>query len=132
MDDDLSFDSELQGGIKWQYENFHILSMIYQQKLLVQKGSRSERECMLDYQWDSIPNKNKEQFMAEWAEIETMEAPKNSNEEVKTRKNYDRMRRKAQLISNVLLTIKVINYAPPSQVEEIIRLGMEVCKDEEE
>ena len=129
--DDINFDLELQGNMKWSYEQFHICSLVFQQKIMVSKGSFPVREAMMDHQWDSIPRKNKPKFIDEWEEAEKHFI--DSTDEKKTMKtNYERLRKKAQILADVLLEIKVINYAPSSEAEDIIKLGLEEINNDEE
>jgi len=130
--DDIDFTSELEGSIKYSYEQFHIFCMMAQQKLMLQKGNIQVREAMLDHQWYMIPERNKETFKDEWLEIEEIKPTRGSTDADKNKTNYKRIVRKSQLISNALLSLKVINYAPPSKAEEIILLGMEALHDEDD
>jgi len=131
-DDNLDVSMDLEGGMKWSYEQFHILSLVLQQRIMVSKGSFPVREAMIDHQWYSIPKKNKESFLELWKEIEEKRPKEGQTIQKQDRVDYERLCEKAQLISDLLLEIHVINYAVPSEAVKIIERGMERQKDIEE
>lgn len=116
---------DLTGNMKYSYEQYHIFCMIARQRLMLQKGNYPVREAMLDDQWFMISARRKKEYLDDWEDINNIRPEKGSSDEEKGKVNYERIIKKTQLIGDVLDTLNIINYAPPSEALEILNLGME-------